>query len=127
LMMAADKAIKNNVPVTEFAKWAYKFFEKPNQDYKDGMVEKVNELKMVDLRMLAIDAEIVKMRKEAPVEATVIKQTYEDISAILEEFKNEPESKDNSTNDNVNVQSDEILELTLEDIPDVDLSNEEAS
>jgi len=137
LMMAADKAIKNNVPVTEFAKWAYKFFEKPNQDYKDGMVEKVNELKMVDLRMLAIDAEIVKMRKEEPV---VVKQTYEEINAILEEFKNESESehntkpKDNSTNDNDNVniqseqtaqfESDEIPKLTIEDIPEIDLTGE---
>ena len=119
LMMAADKAIKNNVSVNEFAKWAYKFFEKPNQDYKDGMVEKVNELKMVDLRMLAIDAEIVKMRKEEPV---VVKQTYEDISAILEEFKNEPEDNVQSE-----LESDEIPELTLEDIPDIELNNEEAS
>ena len=119
LMMAADKAIKNNVPVTEFAKWAYKFFEKPNQDYKNGMVEKTNELKMVDMRMLAIDAEIVKMRREAPV---AVKQTYEDISAILEEFKNEPE-------DNVQFEigSDEIPELTIDDIPDVELTDEEAS
>jgi len=118
LMMAADKAIKNNVPVTEFAKWAYKFFEKPNQDYKDGMVEKVNELKMVDLRMLAIDAEIVKMRREAPVEIATVKQTYEENNAILDEFKNEPEPE---------IESDEIPELTIDDIPDVELDNEKVS
>ena len=124
LMMAADKAIKNNVPVEEFAKWAYKFFEKPNQDYKNGMVEKTNELKMVDMRMLAIDAEIVKMRREVPVEAeaTVVKQTYEEISAILDEFKNE--SEDNAQSE---IGSDEIPELTIDDIPDVELDNEEAS
>jgi len=124
LMVAADKAIKNNVPIEEFAKWSYGFFEKPNQDYNDGMNGKANELQNVDMRMLAIDAEIVKMRREAP---EVVKQTYEEISSILEEFKNEPESEDNSTNDNVNVQPDEIPELTIDDIPDVELDNEEAS
>ena len=60
---------------------------------------------------------------ERPI--VVVKQTYEEINAVLEEFKNEPE--DNSNNDNVNVQaeleSNKIPELTLEDIPDVDLSN----
>ena len=122
LMVAADKAIKNNVPVEEFAKWSYNFFENPNQDYNDGMNGKANELQNVDMRMLAIDAEIVKMRREAPVEATVVKQTYEDISAILEEFKNEPEDNVQSE-----IGSDEIPELTLEDIPDVELDNEEAS
>jgi len=121
LIMAADKAIKNNVPVGEFAKWSFKFFENPNQDYKDGMVEKAYELQMVDLRLLAIDAEIIKMRREEPVETTV-KQTYEEISAILDEFKNESE-------DNVQpeIESDTIPELTLDDIPDIELDNEEAS
>jgi len=122
LMMAADKAIKNNVSVNEFAKWAYKFFEKPNQDYKDGMVEKVNELRMVDLRMLAIDAEIVKMRREEPVEEVIVKQTYEEISVILDEFKNE--SEDNTQPE---LESDTIPELTIDDIPDIELDNEEAS
>jgi len=119
LMIAADKAIKNNVPVEEFAKWSYNFFEKPSQDYNDGMNGKANELQNVDMRMLAIDAEIVKMRKEAPV---VVKQTYEEINAILDEFKNE--SEDNAQPE---FESDIIPELTIEDIPDIDLSNEEAS
>ena len=119
LMVAADKAIKNNVPIEEFAKWSYNFFEKPSQDYNDGMNGKANELQNVDMRMLAIDAEIVKMRKEAPV---VVKQTYEEINAILDEFKNE--SEDNAQPE---FESDIIPELTIEDIPDIDLSNEEAS
>ena len=122
LIMAADKAIKNNVPVTEFAKWAYNFFKEPNQDYKDGMVDKVYELQMVDLRMLAIDAEIVKMKKETPVEKTTVKQTYEEISAILNEFKNEPENNVQSE-----LESDEIPELKIDDIPNVEMDNEEAS
>jgi len=113
LIMAADKAIKNNVPVTEFAKWAYNFFKEPNQDYKDGMVDKVYELQMVDLRILAIDAEIIKMRREVPVETATVKQTYEEISAILNEFKNEPEN--------------DIPKLTIDDIPNVEMDNEEVS
>ena len=133
LMVAADKAIKNNVPIEEFAKWSYNFFEKPSQDYNDGMNGKANELQNVDMRILAIDAEIVKMRKE---ESVVVKQTYEEINAVLQEFKGEPEfesdikPEDNSTNDNdnVNIQSElEIPELTIDDIPDVELDNEEAS
>jgi len=134
LIVAADKAIKNNVPVEEFAKWSYNFFEKPSQDYNDGMNGKANELQNVDMRMLAIDAEIVKMRREEPV---TVKQTYEDIQAVLQEFKNEsesntkPEDNSNNDNDNVNIQSelesDEIPELTIEDIPDIELDNEEAS
>ena len=133
LIIAADKTIKNNVPVEEFAKWSYNFFEKPSQDYNDGMNGKANELQNVDMRILAIDAEIVKMRKE---ESVVVKQTYEEINAVLQEFKGEPEfesdikPEDNSTNDNdnVNIQSElEIPELTIDDIPDVELDNEEAS
>jgi len=131
LIVAADKAIKNNVPVEEFAKWSYNFFEKPSQDYNDGMNGKVSELQNVDMRMLAIDAEIVKMRKEAPV---TVKQTYEEINAVLQEFKDESEHKieheDDSTNDNVNVQSElesesnEIPESTIDDIPEIDLTGE---
>jgi len=136
LIMATDKAIKNNVPVTEFAKWSYNFFKEPNQDYKDGMVDKVYELQMVDLRMLAIDAEIVKMRREAPVETIVVKQTYEDIQAVLDEFKDEDNTESEGVNEEINnntntdsqseIGLDEIPELTLEDIPDVDLTGQEA-
>ena len=133
LIMAADKAIKNNVPVKEFAKWAFKFFENPNQDYKDGMVDKAYELQMVDLRMLAIDAEISKMRKETPM---VVKQTFEDIQTVLDEFKDEGNTESEGINEEINndtntdsqseIGLDEIPELTLEDIPDVDLTGQEA-
>jgi len=137
LIMAADKAIKNNVPVEEFAKWSFKFFENPNQDYKDGMVEKAYELQMVDLRMLAIDAEIVKMRKEIPVVAPVVKQTFEDIQAVLNEFKGEDNSESEGGNEEINNDNNvdshpindtnEIPELTLDDIPEIDdLTGKEA-
>jgi len=66
---------------------------------------------------------------ERPV--VTVKQTYEEIQSVLDEFKNESENENNSANDNINphseIESNEIPELTLEDIPDVDLSNEEAS
>ena len=124
LIMAANKAIKNNVPVEEFAKWSFKFFENPNQDYKDGMVEKAYELQMVDMRMLAIDAEISKMRREAPV---VVRQTFEDIQAVLDEFKGEDEQELQSELEVYNDDKLLIPELTLNDIPDVELTNEEAS
>jgi len=65
---------------------------------------------------------------EIPVVA--VKQTYEEINAVLQEFKDESEPKieheDDSTNDNVNVQSEsnEIPELTIDDIPEIDLTGE---
>ena len=70
---------------------------------------------------------------ERPIE--VVKQTYEEINAVLQEFKSESETEteDDSTNDNANVnvqselESDEIPELTLEDIPDIELDGKEVS
>jgi len=71
---------------------------------------------------------------ERPV--VVVKQTYEEINAVLQEFKGETEyeskieNEDNSANDNVNVQSElesesnEIPELTIDDIPEIDLTGE---
>jgi len=69
------------------------------------------------------------------------KATYEDIQAVLDEFKNEPkqdiqesESEDIIENENVDIQyeheedENDIPELTMDDIPDVsELTNEEAS
>lgn len=64
LMIAADKAIKNNVNVEAFAEWALKFFKEPSQDYNNGLNGKVNELGNVDFRILAIEDEIQKLEKD---------------------------------------------------------------
>jgi len=144
LMIAADKAIKANVPVEEFAKWSRKFFEFQSEDYKKGMDGKANELQNVDMRMLAIQDEISKLKKG---EAYVVKKaTVEEVQAVLDEFKNDDTVSDttdstndaeenlpaetDTTEDNANEQTQpepqhEAVELTIEgltidDIPDTD-------
>lgn len=77
LMIAADKAIKNNVSPDIFADWAFTFFkDRPNEDYKNGSTSdtncKVNEMQKVDMRILAIDAEINKLERQEV--GTVVEQ-----------------------------------------------------
>lgn len=64
LMIAADKAIKNNVSVEAFAEWSLKFFKEPSQDYRKGLDGKVNEFGNVELRLMAIGDEIENLEKE---------------------------------------------------------------
>ena len=145
LMMAADQAIKNSVSVEEFAKWSYKFFDNPSEDYKKGMTGKVNELQMVDFRMLAIQEEVSKLKK-GEVKDVVKKATAEEVFNVLNEFQNtevktdiadtdtqtekfddiEPETLSESdvedtehtkVNDN-DIQFDTQLDLTEDDIPE---------
>ena len=141
LMIAADKAIKANVPVKEFATWSRKFFEFQSEDYKKGMDGKANELQNVDMRMLAIQDEVSKLKKG---EVYVVKKaTAEEVFAVLDELKNDDTViNDNTVSDTTNtdaqpnqevvsesidnteenVQDDgiEVKELTIDDIPNVD-------
>jgi phage-related protein len=65
LLVAANKAIKNNVNLKAFAEWSLEFFKNPSQDYRRGTEGgKVNELGKVDMRMMAIDAEIENLVKD---------------------------------------------------------------
>ena len=67
---------------------------------------------------------------ERPKEEVVIKQTYEEVNAILQEFKDESNTESESKGDSEEVSnntdtqpetgSDEIPELTIDDIPDID-------
>ena len=96
LMIAADKAIKSNVPVEEFATWSRKFFENQSEDYKKGMDGKANELQNVDMRMLAVQDEVSKLKK-GEVKEVVKKATAEEVQAVLDEFKNDDTVINNDT------------------------------
>ena len=71
LIVAADKAIKNNVSVETFAEWSLTFFKTPSDYYKKGLDGKTNELGNVELRLLAIDEEIENLEKEAELDTEV--------------------------------------------------------
>ena len=128
LMMAADQAIKANVSIEEFAKWSYKFFDNPSEDYKKGMTGKVNELQMVDFRMLAIQEEVGKLKKgetkqevvkqEAAVVKTEQGATYKDIKSVLDEFKEVAVTLDNSPNiaENTNEETIDLQGFTGSEI-----------
>jgi len=64
LMISANTAIKNNVPVETFANWSLKFFSDPSEDYKKGLVDKAIEVKMLEFRLIAIEKEIGKLGKD---------------------------------------------------------------
>lgn len=78
LMVSADKAIKNNVPVEVFAKWSRDFFEHQSEDYKAGMADKVIDLKNVELRLWAIDSEINKLEKGEVKKVEIVEQTEQE-------------------------------------------------
>ena len=61
LMYSAHSALKNNVDVEEFSVWAYKFFQAPSKEYKEGLQDKVIDLKRVELRLNAIQTELSKL------------------------------------------------------------------
>jgi len=62
LMYSAHRAIKNGIKFEQFSEWAYKFFQVPSPSfkYKQGLQDKVNDLKCVELRISAIDEELSK-------------------------------------------------------------------
>ena len=124
LMIAADQAIKNNVSVEEFAKWSYRFFENPNEDYKKGMTGKVNELQNVDYRMLAIQDEVSKLKK-GEVKETVKKATAEEVFATLAELKNETPKTDDSTNIQENPENDTPQTLINTTLTEAEIATKE--
>jgi len=123
LMIAADQAIKNNVSVEEFAKWSYRFFENPNEDYKKGMTGKVNELQNVDYRMLAIQDEVNKLKKG---EVSVVKKaTAEEIFAVLDELKNgEAVANDDTVSDTTVTDTQPNQEVINESTDSTDTTND---
>jgi phage-related protein len=60
LMYSAFKALENGISFEQFAEWAFKFFQSPSAKYKQGLQDKVNDLKCVELRINAIDEELSK-------------------------------------------------------------------
>ena len=87
LLIAADKAIKNNVDLKVFAEWSLKFFKEPNEDYKNGLNGKVNELGNVELRMLALDTEIEQLKVNTEIIEVVepVKVVKNEIMVIEQE------------------------------------------
>ena len=61
LMYSAYKASINDIPFEQFAEWAFKFFQSPSTKYKQGLQDKVIDLKCVELRIDAINEELSKL------------------------------------------------------------------
>ena len=61
LMYSAYIASKNNVDVEEFSSWSYNFFQFPTKEYKEGLQDKVIDLKRVEIRLNAINSELGKL------------------------------------------------------------------
>ena len=61
LMYSAYIASKNNVDVEEFSAWSYNFFQFPTKEYKEGLQDKAIDLKRVEMRLNAINAELSKL------------------------------------------------------------------
>ena len=93
LMYSAHKAIQNDMPVEEFSTWAFKFFQTPSAEYKEGSQDKAIDLKRVELRMNAIDKEINPMAVE---QIEVIEQIESDEELIQTEEQT-PESTTTTT------------------------------
>ena len=95
LMYSAYKATKNNVDENEFAEWAFKFFQFPSAEYKEGLQDKAIDLKRVELRMNAIDKEINALtgntEEEEEVKPEEVSAIMSIISPVLEE---EPENQE---------------------------------
>jgi len=68
LMYSAHSALKNNVNVEEFSAWTYKFFQAPTKEYKEGLQDKVIDLKRVEMRLNAINTELGKLSSFEEVE-----------------------------------------------------------
>ena len=123
LMIAADKAIKANVSVEEFATWSRKFFENTSEDYKKGMDGKANELQNVDMRILAIQDEVSKLKKG---EAYVVKKTtVEEVQAVLDEFKNsDTVVNDDTVSDTTSTDAQINQEVVSEATDSTDITND---
>jgi len=66
LVYSAYVAVKNNVDVEEFSAWAYNFFQAPTKEYKEGLQDKAIDLKRVEMRLNAINAELGKLSSYSP-------------------------------------------------------------
>jgi len=113
LMHSAHSALKNNVEVEEFSAWAYKFFQAPSKEYKEGLQDKVIDLKRVEMRLNAINSELSKLSSFEQFEETEqeeveqweqIKQTENlepAITATSESFseENQEEQTEQTIND----------------------------
>jgi len=97
-MYSAYQATKNNVSVEEFSVWAYKFFQTPSKEYKEGLQDKVIDLKRVELRLNAIQAELSKLSSFVQVQEAEIEQEEQplqtenlepSITIISEDFREE--------------------------------------
>jgi len=99
LMHSAHSALKNNVDVEEFSAWAYKFFQAPTKEYKEGLQDKVIDLKRVEMRLSAINSELSKLSSFEEGEEVEEEEEWEQpqqtenlepaITATSEEFSEE--------------------------------------
>ena len=82
LMYSAHSALKNNVEVEEFSAWAYKFFQAPTKEYKEGLQDKVIDLKRVGMRLSAINSELGKLSSYSPNQEEIIEEQLQQIENL---------------------------------------------
>ena len=84
LMHSAYSALRNNVTVEEFSTWAYKFFQAPAKEYKEGLQDKVIDLKRVEMRLNAINSELGKLSSFEKVQEVEQEEIIEEQTENLE-------------------------------------------
>ena len=100
LMHSAHSALKNNVDVEEFSVWAYKFFQAPTKEYKEGLQDKVIDLKRVEMRLNAINSELGKLSS--------FEQTEDDEEVIKQEEQWEQPLQTENLEPAITVTSEEL-------------------
>ena len=121
LMHSAHSALKNNVEVEEFSAWAYKFFQAPSKEYKEGLQDKVIDLKRVEMRLNAIQTELEKLNSFEQV------QEVEQEVELEDEQWEQPQQLENlEIAITANLESySEILENKVEQIEEPTLQDQE--
>jgi len=121
LMYSAYSAVKNNVTVEEFSAWAYNFFQAPTKEYKEGLQDKVIDLKRVEMRLNAIQTELEKLNSFEQV------QEVEQEVELEDEQWEQPQQLENlEIAITANLESySEILENKVEQIEEPTLQDQE--
>ena len=114
LMYSAHSALRNNVDVEEFSAWAYKFFQAPSKDYKEGLQDKVIDLKRVEMRLNAINSELSKLNSFEQVEEV---EPEVEQKEIIEEQWEQPLQPENL---------EPAITVTAEELDDAEENQEDA-
>ena len=94
LSQSAQRVIKNGIDFENYTVLAVSDFQSPSIKYKQGLQDKVNELKCVELRLSAIDEELSKfyptVEIDEQMESSLQTESYDhDILETSHEFLNQ--------------------------------------